>query len=188
MISLIALLGNPGREYAHTRHNIAWMVEPHLSFSGRLNWQEKFKSLTSTIALADRRLILLKPQTLMNRSGDSVQSAAHFFKIPPEEILVVHDDLELEFGWIAWRRGGGLAGHNGLRSIAERLASRDFSRFRLGISRPVRGNTADYVLSPFSKSEQNDLDCFLVCAAQRLEKTLLSDEPLPVTANKINCL
>ncbi|MBN1541398.1 aminoacyl-tRNA hydrolase [candidate division KSB1 bacterium] len=187
-ISMIVFLGNPGTTYKNTRHNIAWLLEPHLSLSARASWQKKFKGQYSRIDVAGEPRILLKPETLMNRSGDSVQSASQFFKIPVESVLVVHDDLELPYGWIDCRLGGGLAGHNGLRSIAERLGSRDFVRFRLGISRPERGSVANYVLSTFGAAEKNQLDRFLDCAAQHLESCLQNASGTAFDAGKINCL
>lgn len=171
MIRLVVFLGNPGREYEKTRHNVGWMVADSLSFS--LAWREKFKGL-----LAERSGVrFLKPATFMNRSGESVIACASFFRIAAPEILVVHDDLELTFERVDLRDGGGLAGHNGLKDIARVLATRDFGRLRVGISRPKRGNPSGYVLSRFSPEEEALLPGVLSHAAGLLEERLAA--PLP---------
>ena len=172
MIKLIVALGNPGQEYAATRHNIAWQVLEHLSFLDSLSWQSKFKGEYSTQSIGGEKIFLLKPQTFMNKSGESVQSFAHFFKITFDEILVIHDDIELDFGVVGFKTGGGLAGHNGLRSIANSLGTRDFKRMRLGISRPRHGKVEAYVLGKFSDDEKIVLPMYLEKAANMLEQCL----------------
>jgi len=161
---LICFLGNPGKKYEKTRHNLAWLMLEHMDEWMTLAWKEKFKG--QYCIKGD--LVLLKPLTMMNLSGQSVQKSAAFFQIPIERILVIHDDLELDFGVFRWKTGGGLAGHNGLKSIAAQLKSNDFLRLRLGIGRPGRGSAANWVLEPFSKDEFIGLSSFLPKAAEEI--------------------
>jgi len=169
MIKSVVFLGNPGPEHAQTRHNVAWMVADKANFLSKPDWQKKFKgSFTHTI-FQNEKCYFLKPETYMNKSGESVLALMQFFKNTPEEMLVVHDDLELDFGQIGVKKGGGLAGHNGLRSISNVLSTQNFYRFRLGISRPTHGNVSSYVLSKFSGDEQIVLSTCLQKAADILE-------------------
>ena len=150
---LIAGLGNPGREYAATRHNVGWMVIDELARRLDGSWRSKFSGQLAEVRLDGARLALVKPETYMNESGRSLAAAATFFKTPVESVLVVHDDVDLEVGRLQARAGGGLAGHNGLRSIAQSLGSQEFLRLRVGVGRPGRGDrrsVADYVLAPFA--------------------------------------
>jgi peptidyl-tRNA hydrolase, PTH1 family len=149
---LVAGLGNPGREYERTRHNVGWMVVDELASRHGGSFRSKFDGQLSELRLGELRLALLKPETYMNVSGKSIAAARRFFKTEPEALLVVHDDVDLESGRLQARSGGGLAGHNGLRSIAASLGTQDFLRLRIGVGRPGRGDrrpVADYVLSPF---------------------------------------
>ena len=149
---LVAGLGNPGREYERTRHNAGWMVVDELARRTDSSFRSKFNGRLSEARLGDERLALLKPETYMNESGRSIAAALRFFKVPPEDLLVVHDDVDLEPGRLQARLGGGLAGHNVLRSIAQALGTQEFLRLRIGVGRPGRGDrrpVADYVLSPF---------------------------------------
>jgi peptidyl-tRNA hydrolase, PTH1 family len=149
---LVAGLGNPGREYERTRHNAGWMVVDELARRHDGSFRSKFAGQLAEVRDGDLRLALLKPETYMNVSGRSVGDAARFFKVEPGALLVVHDDVDLEAGRLQARLGGGLAGHNGLRSIAEVLGTQDFLRLRIGVGRPARGDrrpVADYVLSEF---------------------------------------
>ena len=175
MIKLIVALGNPEQKYTTTRHNIAWQLLEYLSFFNSLSWQSKFKGEFATYSVGGEKIFFLKPQTYMNLSGESVQPFAHFFKIKFDEILVIHDDIELDFGVIGFKTGGGLAGHNGLRSIANSLGTRDFKRMRLGISRPSHGTVEAFVLSNFSDDEKTVLPIYLGKAAKLLEQCLNED-------------
>jgi PTH1 family peptidyl-tRNA hydrolase len=153
---LVVGLGNPGREYERTRHNVGWLVVDELARRLEGRWREKFSGRLAEVRLDGLRLALLKPETFMNDSGRSVAAAARFFKVEPESLLVVHDDVDLEAGRLQARAGGGLAGHNGLRSLAQSLGTQDFLRLRIGVGRPGRGDprsVADYVLSPFGAEE-----------------------------------
>jgi peptidyl-tRNA hydrolase, PTH1 family len=153
---LVAGLGNPGREYERTRHNVGWLVADELARRHGGSFRSKFSGQLAETRLDDLRLALLKPETYMNESGRSLSAAARFFKVDPGALLVVHDDVDLEPGRLQARLGGGLAGHNGLRSIAQALGSKDFLRLRIGVGRPGRGDrrsVSDYVLAPFEADE-----------------------------------
>jgi peptidyl-tRNA hydrolase, PTH1 family len=149
---LVAGLGNPGREYERTRHNVGWMVVDELARRHEGSFRSKFSGQLAEVRDDERRLALLKPETYMNVSGRSVGAATRFFKVDPGSLLVVHDDVDLDPGRLQARLGGGLAGHNGLRSISDALGTQDFLRLRIGVGRPGRGDrrpVADYVLSSF---------------------------------------
>jgi len=153
---LVVGLGNPGREHEGDRHNVGWMVVDELARRTDARWRAKYSGQLAEVRLDGLRLALLKPETFMNDSGRSVAGAARFFKVEPESLLVVHDDVDLESGRLQARAGGGLAGHNGLRSLAQALGTQDFLRLRIGVGRPGRGDrrsVADYVLSPFDADE-----------------------------------
>jgi peptidyl-tRNA hydrolase, PTH1 family len=153
---LVVGLGNPGREHERDRHNLGWMVADELARRMDGRWRAKFSGQLAEVRLDALRLALLKPETFMNDSGRSVAAATRFFKVEPESLLVVHDDVDLEPGRLQARAGGGLAGHNGLRSLAQALGTQEFLRLRIGVGRPGRGDprsVADYVLSPFELEE-----------------------------------
>ena len=172
---LVAGLGNPGREYERTRHNVGWLVANELARRHGGSFRSNFSGSLAETRLGDLRLALLKPETYMNESGRSLAAAARFFKVDPSALLVVHDDVDLEPGRLQARLGGGLAGHNGLRSIAQALGTQDFLRLRIGVGRPGRGDrrpVADYVLSPFEPEE--DVDELLARSADAVE-TLARD-------------
>jgi peptidyl-tRNA hydrolase, PTH1 family len=156
---LVVGLGNPGRPYERTRHNAGWLVLDELARRHGGSWRSKFSGSLAEVRLGDARLALLKPKTYMNESGRSVGAGARFFKVEPRQLLVVHDDVDLEPARLQARRGGGLAGHNGLRSLAQHLGSQDFLRLRIGVGRPGRGDprsVSDWVLSPFEPEENVD--------------------------------
>jgi PTH1 family peptidyl-tRNA hydrolase len=172
---LAAGLGNPGREYERTRHNIGWLVVDELARRHGGSFRSKFSGRLAETRVDGLRVALLKPETYMNESGRSLGPAARFFKVDPAAVLVVHDEVDLEPGRLQARLGGGLAGHNGLRSIAQALGSRDFLRLRIGVGRPRRGDprpVADYVLSPFEPEE--DVDALVARSADAVE-TLARD-------------
>ena len=172
---LVAGLGNPGREYASTRHNAGWMVVDELARRHTGSWRSKFSGQLAEIRLDGARLALVKPETYMNESGRSIAAAARFFKVPVESVLVVHDDVDLDEGRLQARLGGGLAGHNGLRSIAQALRTQEFLRLRIGVGRPGRGDrrsVADYVLAPFAP--ETDVDRLVARSADAVE-TLVRD-------------
>lgn len=161
MSLLIVGLGNPGREYEETRHNIGFMLLDQIASSSNISWKEKYKGLYTKISAFENEVHLLKPQTYMNLSGESVQKAAAFFKIEPKNIFVAHDELDIPYGTIAMKNGGGLAGHNGLKSIAQCMGTNDFLRLRMGIGRPTVGSVSNFVLSGFSSVEKMSLDFYI---------------------------
>jgi PTH1 family peptidyl-tRNA hydrolase len=154
---LVVGLGNPGREYASHRHNVGFMAVDGLALRVKADpFREKFSGEWARAEIAGEPAILLKPQTYMNESGRSVQAALAFFKIAPDELVVLHDELDIPFGELRLKPGGGHAGHNGLRSIMA-VAGGDFGRVRLGIGRPPpgsRGEVVDFVLSSFDADER----------------------------------
>jgi PTH1 family peptidyl-tRNA hydrolase len=167
---LVVGLGNPGREYSGHRHNVGWMVVEELARRHDASWKGKFNGQLAELGLDGHRIGLLKPETFMNESGRSVNAAARFFKLEPDAILVIHDEIDLEPGRLQARKGGGLAGHNGLRSIAAHLKSPEFLRLRVGVGRPGRGDPrkpADYVLSNFTPAE--DAETLVGRAADAVE-------------------
>src|ERR671919_485597 len=131
----------PGREYARTRHNIGFMVCDELARRHGGSFRSKFSGDLAEVRIEGRKAALLKPQTYMNESGRSVAAAAHFFNLPPEQLLALHDEADLEPGRLQARLGGGLAGHNGLRSLAQHLKTQEFLRLRIGVGRPERGDS-----------------------------------------------
>jgi PTH1 family peptidyl-tRNA hydrolase len=155
-------LGNPGARYAATRHNVGFMVVDQLGAAGP--WVERFKGQFCLWSHGSERVGLLKPQTFMNLSGQSVRAALDFYKIDKSRLLVVCDELDVPFNQLRLKFGGGEAGHNGVRSISEQLGSRDFHRLRVGIGRPpadFKGSGADFVLQAFAAAEAAELPQFL---------------------------
>ena len=154
---LLVFLGNPGPQYRQTRHNCGWMVCDRLmeTIPQIDNWQSKFHGL-----FAKRQdVVILKPQTFMNESGISVQEACRFFNVASGDVVVVHDDIELPFGEVRLQSGGGLGGHNGLRSVKQHLGTDAFRRLRIGVGRPPAViQVSDYVLGRFSPEEESRLD------------------------------
>lgn len=162
MIEVIAFLGNYGCEYERTRHNVAWLFCERLNLTKCLSWTSKFNGSYAKISLKEKNLHFIKPHTYMNLSGVSVGELCTFYKIPSSSLLVLHDEVELPLGTISLKYSGGLAGHNGLRSIKEKLGTQNFWRLRIGIGRPAPKSEknidmASYVLSKFSTEEENIL-------------------------------
>lgn len=209
MIQLVVFLGNYGSEYVKTRHNVAWQFLDSLPFSSRFSWQQKFKgeflsfsreelsSLFceskilcakdgSPVKVSDNappKVYFLKPLTYMNNSGLSAIELASFFKIKPEEILVVHDELEMSLGFVSLKFSGGLGGHNGLRSMKSVFNTPDFWRLRFGLSKPSGVDIADYVLSPFSQDERIVLDSVFTQTHNLFAEILLSSSPEKLLQN-----
>jgi PTH1 family peptidyl-tRNA hydrolase len=182
---LVVGLGNPGRDYARNRHNVGWMVVEELARRHGGSWRGKFSGQLAEVRIDGHKVALLKPETYMNESGRSVQAAARFFKVEPDAILIVHDEGDFDLGRLQARRGGGLAGHNGLRSIAQQLGTPDFLRLRIGVGRPERGDPrplADYVLSDFEPHD--DAERLVAAAADAVE--LLDAEGLEATQRQVN--
>ena len=182
---LVAGLGNPGPEHARDRHNVGWMVVDELARRHGGSFKGKFRGRIADVRVREAKLALLKPETYMNESGASIQAAAAYYKVAPEHVVVVHDDVDLETGRLQARLGGGLAGHNGLRSIAARVGTQDFLRLRVGVGRPGRGDrrpVADYVLSAFQP--EDDGEAVVARAADAVE-TLVA-EGLEGTQRRFN--
>ena len=169
MDRLIVGLGNYGSKYHHTKHNIGWDSFEELSFANELKWNEKFKGHYAIYQNGSDKIYFLKPQTYMNLSGESVQPLMAFFKISIDDILIIHDELDLPFGTIAFKKGGGLAGHNGLKSIAATLGSQEFKRVRVGIGRPIHGDVSNWVLSGYTGEEKDFFRNYLIKIAESLE-------------------
>jgi len=170
MIKLIAFLGNPGQKYKNNRHNAGQLLAQSMPFYPLLSWQKKHKGLYTYYEGSH----LIIPESYMNNSGVSIQTAASFYKIPVEEILIVHDELELPLGCLSLKFSGGLGGHNGLRSIRECFGSVDFWRLRIGIGRPDSefSSVYDWVLSDFSKTEEELLNAALKTGVELLQQVL----------------
>ena len=182
---LVVGLGNPGREFARTRHNVGWMVVDELARRAGATFKGKFNGRLAETRLGGARVALLEPETYMNLSGRSVQAAARFFKVPPDRVLVVHDEGDFDLGRLQARAGGGLAGHNGLRSIAQSLGTQEFLRLRIGVGRPERGDPrplADFVLGNFEPHE--DADRIVDRAAHAVE--LIVRDGLEAAQREIN--
>ncbi len=167
-IYLIVGLGNPGREYRETRHNIGFLLIDKLARSLEVNFSRtQAKALITDSNYQSNKIILVKPQTYMNKTGHAVHSILKFYKLGTDNLLVVHDDVDLPFGAIRMKPKGGSAGHKGVQSIIDQLGSEDFSRLRLGIGRPPgTKQAADYVLKSFNKEEAEFLDPFLERASE----------------------
>jgi peptidyl-tRNA hydrolase, PTH1 family len=182
---LVAGLGNPGPEYARNRHNVGRLVVDELARRHDGQWRAKFNGRLAEIRIDGHKVALLKPETYMNDSGRAVQAAARFFKLEPNEVLVVHDESDLDTGRLQLRRGGGLAGHNGLRSVASGLGGPDFLRLRVGVGRPARGDPrplADWVLSDFAAHD--DAEAMVQRAADAVEA--LDAEGLEAAQRRVN--
>jgi PTH1 family peptidyl-tRNA hydrolase len=159
-VKLVAGLGNPGPKYAGHRHNVGFMLVDELARAwGAEAFREKWSGQYARVRRGGEEVVLLKPQTFMNLSGESIQKALAFFKIVPSDLIVVHDELDLPFGTFKLKLGGGSAGHNGLKSIVQHCGP-DFVRLRIGIGRPPRRGV-EHVLSDFSRQECQDLPAVL---------------------------
>jgi PTH1 family peptidyl-tRNA hydrolase len=168
---LVVGLGNPGREYARNRHNVGYLVADELARRHGGSWRSKFSGQLTEIRLDGHKVALLKPETFMNESGRAVSAAARFYKLEPDEVLVIHDEGDFDLGRLELKVGGGLGGHNGLRSVAQHLKTQDFLRLRIGVGRPERGDRrplADYVLSNFEPHD--DADALVNRAADAVEQ------------------
>ena len=202
MIELVAFLGNYGEEYKNTRHNTAWLFEDSVRYLSNLSWQNKFKAefavedykslvqkmvdlnilkLRSDSSLpvpenCPSKIYFMKPLTYMNLSGQAVIEACKFYKIPSENVLIVHDEIELALGFLSLKWSGGLGGHNGLRSLKEVFGTPDFWRLRFGVGKPSNGNVADYVLGRFSQDESITLSQVFSVAEELFAKVLTSKD------------
>ena len=183
---LVVGLGNPGTGYRNTRHNLGFAVVDTLARRHGIDVKiKKFRALYGNGTIGDRSVLLSKPQTYMNRSGQSVGVMAGWFHIPPEQVLVVHDDLDLEPGRLKLKAGGGHGGHNGVRDITTALGSSEFLRVRMGIGRPgVRNGSTDHVLGSFHPDEKPLMSDMVERAADAVEMTL--DQGIKASMNEYN--
>ncbi len=168
-MKLIVGLGNPGKEYENTRHNIGFMaLDNYLKdaswqraldyYLKDTSWQKKFNALYTTEIINNEKVIFVKPETYMNLSGNSVIEFVNFYKIKPQDILVIHDDLDLPFGKVRVKINSSAGGHNGIKSIIERLGNNNFARLKIGISHNTNGDTKDFVLGKFNKEQLTELE------------------------------
>ncbi len=175
-IFLIAGLGNPGKDYRHTRHNIGFMVIDHLSNELKIPVKKvKQKSLIGIGKLDNKEILLVKPQTFMNNSGESIAPLMRYYKVPHQNLMVIHDDLDIPFGTIRIRPTGGTSGQKGMKSIIEKIGSQEFPRIRMGIGRPPgHMDPVDFVLENFSKDQLSILENILEDATNAI-KTFIID-------------
>ena len=173
---IIAGLGNPGKEYEKTRHNAGFMAMDYIS--GRVDAKidrAKFSALVGEATIEGKRVLLMKPQTFMNSSGEAISAAARFYKIPAENIIVIADDISLDVGRLRVRRKGSHGGHNGLRSIEAQLSSQDYQRIKIGVgAKPNGWDLADFVLSRFAPNERKNIDEAIDKSVEAIA-TILSD-------------
>jgi len=189
-VILLVGLGNPGPQYAHTRHNVGFMaVDAFCSReAGRVvSFRARFEAQLAELEHAGTRVLVLKPETFMNASGRSVRAAAAFFGLAPSAVLVVHDELDVPFGQLRIKSGGGDGGHRGLRSISAELADPGYGRIRVGIGRPpahFQGDVADFVLQAFALEERSELNPVLVRTCEAIEAVIT--DGLARTMNRTN--
>lgn len=184
---IIAGLGNPGLTYENTRHNAGFMaIDKLLENASNSGFKMKFKSKYTTAVISGKSCLILKPETFMNNSGEAIEAAMNFYKIPIEKVIVAFDDISLDVGKIRIRRKGSHGGHNGIKSIVALTGSEDFPRVKVGVGKKPRPDydLAKWVLSKFSKSEQENLDSALKMAADSIE--LIVSEKIDEAMNKFN--
>lgn len=183
---LVVGLGNPGAEYAHTRHNVGVDVVEILAARHGANLRSgKEHAVVDEVRIGDQRVVLAVPQQWMNDSGDAVRRLVRRYGVTPEQLVVVHDELDLPVATLRVKSGGGLAGHNGLRSVQAHLHSDAFGRVRVGVDKPgSKDRGADHVLSRFSKRERPDIDVALQQAADAVE--VIADEGIDAAMNRFN--
>jgi len=173
---LIVGLGNPGQTYAQTRHNVGFFVADHLATRTGSKWKaHKARADVAETHLAGQRVVLAKPRSYMNESGGPVSALVGYYKVDLENVIVIHDELDIEFGALRLKLGGGDSGHNGLKSIRQSTGSGDFLRVRFGIGRPPgRMDPAAFVLKPFASSERKEVEVLVDRAADAVE-ALMAD-------------
>ena len=187
MIKLIVGLGNPGSNYELTRHNAGFLFLDRLAQDFSCMWSKsvQFQGLIAECRIGLNKVFLLKPQTFMNRSGQSVGQMVRYYKLMPEELLVVHDELDFPPGVLRLKKNGGHGGHNGLRDIIAHLGSTDFFRLRIGINRPSsKSIVADYVLSEPSQADAAAIDAAIIKGKNNIEKIISGDMALAM--NELN--
>lgn len=183
---LIVGLGNPENEYSHTRHNMGFDTINQIAKNNNIQiTKNKFKGLCESTIIQNQKVILLKPQTYMNLSGESVKEVAEFYNLKPEEIIVIYDDIDIEKGHIKIRKKGGAGSHNGMKSVVEELQSTDFARIRVGIGQPeFKSDMINYVIGKVPKEEQEILQQGVEKAAKAVEEILKNG--IDIAMNKFN--
>lgn len=183
---LIVGLGNPGNKYLLTRHNIGFMaIDYYLNSIGNPPEKKEHKSLTYSFSIEGMKVLMAKPQTYMNNSGESVQALCHFYKVPSEKLIVLHDEIEQPFGAIKLQFERGHGGHNGIKDIHEKISTNKYYRFRIGVGRPTgKMDVASYVLKPFSTEEQKDVPDILERVSDGIESLIF--EGFEKTATLVN--
>lgn len=173
---LVAGLGNPGKEYQGTRHNVGFMAADEIYRRFAFGeYKSKFQALIADGQIAEERVLLVKPQTFMNLSGNAIVEVCKFYKILPAQVIIIHDDMDLPVGALKTKIGGGTAGHNGLKSITAAIGS-DYGRIRVGVGRPVdKSQVADWVLSRFSKQDEEKIHKVLDLITENIETYIKKD-------------
>ena len=174
---LLVCLGNPGDKYVNTRHNVGFMVADEVAErQGKPIQRLRFKALTNVLAISGEKVLVMKPVTYMNLSGEAVRQAVDFYKIPPDHVLVVSDDTALAVGRLRIRVKGSAGGHNGLKNIIAQLGSEEFQRIRIGVGgKPENYDLADYVLGHFTKEEKSLMEKTVSMAVEAAELMLMGD-------------
>lgn len=187
-MKLLIGLGNPGKNYEKTRHNIGFQVIDELAKRWQAPpFQQKFNGHFTTVHTSEGKVILLKPMTYMNLSGECVRPLADYFEVDDDEIIVLYDDLDLPAGKIRLRQKGSAGGHNGMKSLIAHLGTPEFNRIRIGVDRPTGGmKISDYVLSPFSKDEQPLMEDAVNKSADACEEWTSKKTPFLEVMNKFN--
>lgn len=182
---LIVGLGNPESDYSNTRHNMGFKVVNKIAnkFNIEVN-KSRFKGLVGIGNIDEKKVIILKPQTFMNLSGESVIEIVNYYKIPLDRIIVVYDDIDIEPGTIRIRKFGGAGTHNGMKSVIEKLKSEKFSRVRVGIGMPDKGSLIEYVLGAISKEDEKKLEIGINLASDAIESIIRED--IDIAMNKYN--
>jgi PTH1 family peptidyl-tRNA hydrolase len=189
-VKVIAGLGNPGVQYERNRHNIGFLVADRFAEAYHISISHKrFHSLYGSGLIVSGKVVVVKPMTFMNRSGEALQKVLHFFQLDAEDLIVIHDDLDLPYGRLRFKKRGGDGGHQGVRSIIESIGGNDFPRLKVGVGRPLKGmDPADYVLTDFNRVETPPLEevisqaaeCLFVALTEGVETAMRLYHPSPV--------
>lgn len=174
-MKMLVGLGNPGKEYEKTRHNVGFMVIDAIvdSVDSAIHWKEEHQALTCRVTISDETVLLVKPQTYMNKSGESVGALMRYYKIAPEDIYCVYDDMDLPVGKLRIRPNGSAGGHNGIKSMLTHVGTEQFPRFRLGIGRPLpQWTVIDHVLAPFTEEQQEAIEKGVKATAKAMKGTV----------------
>ena len=182
---VIAGLGNPGKKYENTRHNIGFITIDQLAEKHDIKVDKlKFKALVGEGRISGQKVILVKPQTYMNLSGESLQEVVNFYKVEPENLIVIYDDIDLELGTLRIRKAGSAGTHNGMRSVVQHLNSKDFPRIRIGMGGPGKRDLVDFVIGGFTKDEKGPLEETVTKAVEAIECIVEKDTDMAM--NRFN--